>query len=125
VPVTGNNIATRLRGLTKKDSVGMAPKQIPVLFYVATRNRQTGLLYLKVVNAGGIDQTVNINVSGVTKVSADGSMTELKADKPEDTNSITEPEKIIPVVSKIKGLGKKFTRTFPAYSITVLQVETK
>jgi alpha-N-arabinofuranosidase len=126
VPVTGVNIATRERPLTRKDSVaGMPPKQIPVLFYVATRNKQTGLLYLKVVNAGATNQVVNININGAAKISAEASMIELKAGQPEDTNSITAPEKIIPVVSKIKGLGKKFTRTFPAYSITVLQVETK
>lgn len=126
VPITGNNIATRLRGLTKRDSLaGMVPKQIPVLFYVATRNKQTGAVYLKVVNAGGTNQLVNITVNGAAKISNDALMTELKADKPEDTNSITEPEKIIPVVSKIKGIGKKFTRTFPAYSITILQIETK
>jgi alpha-L-arabinofuranosidase len=126
IPIAADNIATRLRGLTKKDSAaGMAPKQIPVLFYVATRNKHTGTVYLKIVNAGGSNQLVNIAINGVVKVAADGLMTELKADKPEDTNTITEPEKIIPVVSKIKGLGKKFTRTFPAYSITVLQIETK
>ncbi|GAC1424611.1 MAG: hypothetical protein NVSMB7_00650 [Chitinophagaceae bacterium] len=126
VLVTGNNIATRLRRLTKKDSAaGKQPKQIPVMFYVATRNKQTGMLYLKVVNAGASNQLVNININGISKVSDEASMVELKADKPEDTNSITEPEKIIPVTSKIKGLGKRFTRTFPAYSITVLQIETK
>jgi alpha-N-arabinofuranosidase len=77
------------------------------------------------VNAGGTNQVVNITVNGAAKISSDALMTELKADKPEDTNSITEPEKIIPVVSKIKGIGKKFTRTFPAYSITILQMDTK
>jgi alpha-N-arabinofuranosidase len=126
IPVTGENIATRLRGLTKKDSAaGMQPKQIPVLFYVASLDKQTGNIYLKVVNAGGASQPVNINITGATKISANGSMIEMKADHPEDTNSITAQEKIIPVASKIKGLGKKFTRTFPAYSITVLQIETK
>ncbi|MEP6750067.1 MAG: alpha-L-arabinofuranosidase C-terminal domain-containing protein [Bacteroidota bacterium] len=127
IPITGENIATRLRGLTKRDSLaGMsATKQIPVLFYVATRNKQTGTVYLKVVNAGGTNQSVNINIAGVAKVIGDGIMTELKADKPEDTNSIKEPEKIKPVVSKIKGIGKKFNRVFPANSITVLQLETK
>ncbi len=125
VPIAASNIATRLRGLTKKDSAaGMQPKQIPVLFYVATRNKQTGTVYLKVVNAGGTNETVNISLQGVNKVMSDAVMVELRADKPEDTNTITAPEKIIPVISKIKA-GKKITRIFPANSITVLQLETK
>jgi alpha-N-arabinofuranosidase len=80
---------------------------------------------LKVVNAGGTSQAVNVNINGAAKINAIGGVIEMKADHPEDTNSITEPEKIIPISSKLKGLGKKFTRNFPPYSITVLQIETK
>ncbi len=126
VPIAATNIATRLRGLTKKDSAaGMEAKQIPILFYVATRNKQTGTVYLKLVNAGGDKQPVNINLAGVVKVSPVATMVQMKADKPEDTNTITEPQKITPVTSKLKGLGKNFTRTLPPYSITILQLETK
>ena len=126
VPITAANIATRLRGLSKRDSAaGMEAKQIPVLFYVATRNKQTGTVYLKLVNAGGSNQNVNIRIDGIAKVGSNGSMIQMKAGKPEDTNSITEPGKIVPVVSKVKGLGKNFVRSLPAYSITILQLETK
>lgn len=126
IPIAAENIPTRPRGLSKKDSVaGMQPKQIPVLFYVASRNKQTGTIYLKMVNAGSTAQSVTIKLGGAGKIAGSGSMVELKADQPTDTNSITAPEKIIPVTSTIKGLGKKFTRSFPPYSITVLQLETK
>jgi len=126
IPATAANIPTRERPLSQKDSAaGMQPKQIPVLFYVATRDTKTGTVYLKVVNAGGSPQTVKLDMKGVTKVVSGGQQIVLKADKPEDTNSITEPEKIIPVASKTTGLGKSFTRVFPAWSITILQVETK
>lgn len=126
VPITSANIPTRPRPLSSKDSAaGMQPKQIPVLFYVATRDTKTGTVYLKVVNAAGDPQTVKIDIRGAAKVVSTGQQVVLKADKPEDTNSITEPEKIVPVASKATGFGKSFTRTFPAWSITVLQVETK
>jgi alpha-N-arabinofuranosidase len=49
----------------------------------------------------------------------------MKADRPEDTNSIQEPQKIVPVSEKADGLGADFIRVFPAYSITVLELETK
>jgi len=126
IPVTGENIPTQIQKLTGKDSAAnVQPKVIPAMFYVATRNSAKGTLYLKVVNTSGTVQNVKINLEGINSVSPAGSQIILKADKPEDTNSITEPEKIVPVISPVKGMGKSFSRSFPAYSITILQIETK
>jgi alpha-N-arabinofuranosidase len=126
VPIASENIPTQLTKLTKKDSTaGTKPKTIPAMFYVATRSSNNGSVYLKIVNTTGQAQPVNINLTGAAKVASAGSKVVIKADKPEDTNTITEPKKIIPVTSKIKGLGTSFTQTFPAYSVTVLQLETK
>jgi len=47
---------------------------------------------------------------------------EIKGDKPEDTNTINDPEKIVPVSSIVKGIRGKFTRTFDPYSVSVLQI---
>jgi alpha-N-arabinofuranosidase len=47
----------------------------------------------------------------------------LSASSPDDTNSIKEPKKIVPVTAKVTGLGKTFTRTFPPCSVTVLQLQ--
>ncbi len=49
----------------------------------------------------------------------------LSSASPTDTNSITEPTKIVPVTSAVDGLGASFTRTFPPYSLTVLQMKAK
>jgi len=126
LPVTAANIPTRNRILSGRDSAaGKQPSQVPVLFYVATRDTKTGTVYLKVVNAAGTAQTVKIDIKGAAKIASTGQSIIMKADGPEDTNTITEPEKIVPVASKATGFGKSFTRTFPAWSITVLQLETK
>ena len=125
IPIVAENIPTQIQKLNGKDSAaGIQPKIIPAMFSVATRNTQTGTVFLKVVNASLEAQKVKINIKGATKVASNGLVVTLKADKPEDTNSITEPNKIIPVTSKVKSMGKSFTNSFPAYSITVLQIET-
>ena len=49
----------------------------------------------------------------------------LKADSPDETNSIQEPTKVVPVTEKVDGLGMDFTREFPPYSITVLELKTR
>lgn len=126
IPIAAENIPTQIQKLTGKDSAaGIQPKTIPAMFYVATRNSRTGTVYLKVVNTSGTVQKAKIDLNSAVKVATEGLSIILKADKPEDTNSITEPAKIVPVAMKVKGLGKSFFRLFPAYSITVLQIETK
>jgi alpha-N-arabinofuranosidase len=100
-------------------------QQIRKLFFDATRDSQTGVIYLKVVNSLATPQPVTVEISGATSVAAKGSALVLKADKLDDTNSLLEPTKIVPVTEKVKGLGTRFTRTFPPYSITILELKTK
>ncbi|HEY0244588.1 MAG TPA: alpha-L-arabinofuranosidase C-terminal domain-containing protein [Mucilaginibacter sp.] len=125
VPVTGVNIPTQTRPANKKDSLAnKMPAPIPALFYVATKDIKTGAVYLKVVNATGKSQPVDIDLKGVGNLSADGTLVVIKGDKPEDTNTINDPEKIVPVTSKIKGISKAFTRTFDPYSVSILKLQT-
>ncbi len=102
-----------------------APRQVPSLFFDATRDRRSGMIFLKVVNRNGTPQPVKIEISGVASVAAEGEAVVLKADSPDDTNSIQQPTKIIPVAEKASGLGTNFTREFPPYSVTVLELKTR
>jgi len=125
VPVSGINIPIQTRSATRQDSAAnKMPQPIPALFYVATRDTKTGKLFLKVVNATGKPQSVDIDLNGVGKLSPEGTLVVIKGDKPEDTNTISDPVKIVPVTSKIKVAGAKFTRTFDPYSVSVLQINT-
>jgi alpha-N-arabinofuranosidase len=100
-------------------------QQLRKLFFDATRDRQSGTIFLKVVNSLGTPQPVKIEISGAASVAAEGEAVVLQADSPNDTNSLQEPAKIIPVTEKIQGLGLEFTRTFPPYSVTVLELKAK
>jgi len=125
VPISGAYIPTQTRPATKQDSAAnKMPKPIPAMFYVATRDTKTGKLFLKVVNATGKPQSVDIDLNGAGTLSPEGILVVIKGDKPEDTNTISDPQKIVPVTSKVNGIGKKFTRTFDAYSVSVLQINT-
>jgi len=100
-------------------------QQINQLFFSATRDSKSGTIYLKVVNSLGTAQPANIAITGVAAIAPEGKAIVLKADDPSDTNSIQEPTKILPVEATVRGLGGKFTREFPPYSITVLELTTK
>jgi len=101
------------------------PKQVPTLFYGATRDTQSGAVYLKLVNAMDIPQTVRVEIKGVAAVASEGVAVVLSSASPTDTNSITEPTKIVPVTTKVTGLGTSFTRTLVPNSVTVLQLQTR
>jgi alpha-N-arabinofuranosidase len=99
-----------------------AAKQVPTLFDVATRDSGKGILYLKVVNTAALPQDVQIQLVGAGDVSPEGTAVVLSSPNPTDTNSISEPTKIVPVSSKMTGLAQTFVRTFPPYSVNVLEI---
>jgi len=125
--ITAENVSTQTwqPPAGKKSHVVPPPKQVPTLFFVATRASSTGTIYLKVVNTAAKAQAVQIDIKGAHSVATDGVSVVLTGADPLDTNSITAPTKIVPVAEKINGLGQSFTRTFAPYSVNVLQIETR
>lgn len=125
VPVAAENIPVQDRPMTKRDSAeNRKPKPVPTVFYAVTRDEKTGTVYLKLVNTTGKKQPVDITLNGVASVLPTATLVVIKGDKPEATNTITEPEKIIPVTSTVKGVARAFTRTLDPYSVSILQLQT-
>jgi alpha-N-arabinofuranosidase len=102
-----------------------AAQQIREVFFCATRDSQSGVIYLKVVNTSGSARPIQIQINGAPKIESEGEAVTLAANKLEDTNSIEEPRKIVPRTEKVAGLGANFAREFPAYSVTVLKLKSK
>ena len=126
IPATAENIPTQPRPLTRRDSTDGITKAplVPTVFYSATRDAKSETIYLKIINTTGKQQPLEINLKGIAKVSQDATLIVIKGDKPEDTNTITDPQKIVPVTSQINGIGPVFTRTLDPYSISILQIKT-
>ena len=126
VPATVENIPVQNAPLSKKDSAdGIKSKPVPTLFYSATINDTTGTIYLKVVNTIAKKQTVKINLDGAIKISPEATVVVIKSDKPDDTNTISDPQKIVSVISTVKGLKNSFSQSFLPYSVTVMQIQTR
>ena len=100
-----------------------APQQVPTLFFNATLDSKTHAIFLKIVNRESTPQPVRIEIGGVSALDPKGQSIMLSASSPDETNSITDPTKIVPVVTSIAIPGTAFTHTFPPYSITVLQMK--
>jgi alpha-N-arabinofuranosidase len=94
-------------------------------FYSATKDPGTGTLYLKLVNASSVPQPVDIKLAGANSVASSAKVVSLSAKTTQDTNSITDPKRIVPVESTFHGVKDNFTYTIPAYAIQVMEVKLK
>jgi alpha-N-arabinofuranosidase len=94
----------------------------PRLFASATRDEARRKLIVKVVNGTSEARTVGITLTGVEKVERAAKLTTLSGKSPNSTNSIREPEAVVPVEQGITVDGPKFERSFAAYSINVLEI---
>jgi alpha-N-arabinofuranosidase len=114
--------------MSRRDSAqNIKPKPVPSVFYSATKDEKTGTIYLKMVNTIGKKQPVEIRLNGIGKgkVSPEATLIVIKGDQPEATNSITDPQNIVPVTSTIKGVAPVFTRSLDPYSVSILQIQPK
>jgi alpha-N-arabinofuranosidase len=92
------------------------------LFYTVTRDRAKGIVYLKIVNASSKAQELKISLDGAKDVKPTAKLVRMSAATTAATNSITDPKRVVPVESVVKGVSKEFTRTVPGYSIDVLEL---
>jgi alpha-L-arabinofuranosidase len=101
-----------------------APEQLALMSFDSTRDSKSGIIYIKIVNRASTAQSVRISVEGVSSVDSSGRLISMAGSGPEDTNSITDPKKIVPVISEVTGLGTSFTHSFAPFSVNVLELKT-
>lgn len=93
------------------------------LFQVVTRDRLSGDLVAKVVNTSTKPVRTAVDISDVG-VKGVGTVTQLTASSLSDTNTKSNPTKVVPVTTTRSGLSDAFTYEFPASSVTFLRMET-
>ncbi len=100
-------------------------QQLREIFFDATRDARSGIIYLKIVNTAGTARQINVQINGAKSVNSRAEAVVLAGKALDDTNSIDRPQNIVPRTETVDGLGASFTREFPAYSITVLKLKSK
>jgi alpha-N-arabinofuranosidase len=80
---------------------------------------------LKLVNASSNDQSVAIALNGLGDGTHTARIDTLKAKTTWATNSISHPDRIVPVKSTTSIKGEGVQHVMPAYSIQVLQIDRK
>jgi alpha-N-arabinofuranosidase len=90
-----------------------------------TRDTKSGALFVKVVNPMSYAQSVKMNIGGVKSLASSGTVTVLQSASPKDTNSLTDPTKVVPVTKPITNVGPDFSYQAPPFSISVLKLNAK
>jgi alpha-N-arabinofuranosidase len=93
------------------------------VFYSISNDTAKGKAYLKLVNATSTPQPIETSITGATP-GASATVFTLSGKTTAETNSITDPKRIVPVKSTIKT-GAKFSHTIPPYAIQVVVMDTK
>lgn len=121
-PATATNNAA---AGTNSTPAALPPKQsLPTLFFDATRDSHDGILYLKIVNIRSHSQRVHVIIDGAKQVNHEGEIITLTSANPDDTNSIKNPQKVVPRTALLNDLGRDFTPTLEPNSINILKIHT-
>ncbi len=94
----------------------------PKVFYSITGNAAKKKLYLKLVNGSTNAQPVTIHIDGA-KLAATARVVSLHANDTQETNSITDPDRIVPGESTIHDVSSSFNYTIPGLSIQVIEFD--
>lgn len=95
----------------------------PRLFDSVTVDSKHHRVIVKLVNGSSQAQPVKIELSGAKGVHSKATLTTLSAPTMETTNTITDPKRVVPIVSSINNAAATFTYTVPRYSIQILDLD--
>ena len=93
-------------------------------FYSVTASRNSKVC-MKIVNAASTLQPVTITLSGLGAGTRSALLDTLKANTIWATNTITNPNRIVPVRSKLTVKGERLEHVLPPYSIQVMEIDLK
>lgn len=95
------------------------------IFASVTRKSATGTLDLKLVNANTIAATIQVHLQHAAIPPASGTQYILSAPSTTATNSLADPEHIVPKQKHLTRIGQDFTLTLQPLSINVITLQPK
>ncbi len=94
----------------------------PRVYSVVTRDEKKRKLIVKVVNGTSNAESLTIKLEHAGKVGAQAKLITLSGKTPNVTNSITNPNVVVPVESTVAVAGPSIVHSFAPYSINVLEL---
>jgi len=94
----------------------------PHIFTSVTKDDKERKLFVKVVNSSSESVPLNIAFDGIPALKPEAKLVTLSGKTPDATNSITNPDALVPVEQKLSVSGTKLQQRIVPYSINVLEL---
>jgi alpha-L-arabinofuranosidase len=91
------------------------------VFALAGLDRKVGEIVLKAVNRSASPRAVKVQLPGLENLGATAKATTLSHADPTAENTLDDRDVVVPVESRVSGVGTEFTYTLPPYSLTILR----
>jgi len=101
--------------------LGGVPADASARLYASAVREEAGQVVVKLVNATAAPATIALELAGARGVEA-GTLTVLRADDPESTNSLDAPDRVAPVTRPFAPAGAAFELTLAPHSFSVLRL---
>ena len=95
------------------------------LYASVTWRRADQTIVIKAVNNAAVDNAATIVVRGRVALEAAGEATVLTSAARTDQNTFDAPSQVVPVERAVTGVGPSFPFTFPANSVTVIELKKR
>ena len=92
------------------------------VFQSVTQDSWSKTIFVKIVNTAGAPQPVRVSLSGVSALAPHAKAVTLTSASPDDTNTLADPDRVVPRTTTVTGIRPTFDYTLPPYSITVLEL---
>ncbi len=122
IELAGSSIKCYLDGTLVHD---VRTPRMKSLHAVATRERSSGEIILKVVNASAETLATEIGFPGINHLSGPARAVVLAAEQPTDENSLANPVKVAPVSAALDCAESSIRHAFPGNSVSVIRVKAR
>ncbi len=95
----------------------------PRVYTSVTRDQATHTLYIKLVNGTSLPQPLTVALQGAGGAKGEAKLVTLSGKSPDATNSIDQPEALVPVTTRMPAGGASLQHTFAPWSINVVELK--
>jgi alpha-L-arabinofuranosidase len=98
---------------------------LPAFFATAGYRQNDRTVVVKATNYHPTPLLATVRIDGAATVAPNGQQIVIRADKPEDENSLEMPDRIAPQMVPLTNCSKNFQITLPPNSVNVLRIPAK
>ncbi len=95
----------------------------PRFYATASRDRSSGDIILKMVNASTVPQVASVNLAGTLQINSTAKVIQLGAQHLADENSFDRPLLVSPSTKAVKLPGPRFDYVIPGSSLAIIRIK--